>query len=282
MFKAQDVALCYLDESGDEFQPSSEGSGQIFAIGGLVVSAQQSDGLLMGFLKLKQRMLPELSGSNVKLSDLIRHEVKGSTLRRGLRESNKSKRAVVAFLDEVVALLESHQVNLVGQVHIKSNNALERDAYAKAVHAIVRRIDRTQSDGRRLLVVMDSRTKSKNIPTVHRLATQKFKAGSNHYQRLLETPLFGHSDAHPLLQLADIVTSVFLVVVAAVRFLGTYETHDGYEFMCARYSSRLHALQGLDLAQESTAHGTLKVKNHLDPSAGGELFVNPLTRKLTF
>ena len=73
--------LCYLDESGSaetytQLQPSSTPA---FVLVGVSVPAARQKSLAMEFLRLKQQFEPHLVGA--RLTDVIRHEVKGSRIR---------------------------------------------------------------------------------------------------------------------------------------------------------------------------------------------------------
>lgn len=228
----------------------------------------------MEFLRLKQRLLPQLQRQGTQLSDLIRHEVKGAGLRKDIRDGRRSRRSAFAMLDEVLRLLERYKAQVVAEVQIKPAHGLTRDAYPIAVQAILHRIDvASRNEVPHLLVVMDSRTKSKNNPTVHRLATQKFKSGSASFGRLLETPLFGHSDAHPLLQIADIIASAFMVVCATDAFVGGEATNTGYAMARQRYAPSLQALQVERSSKGIREPLGIKVSDHVDQKPTAELFI---------
>lgn len=275
MFNETSVDVCYLDESGDEQPVTALGQSAIFAIGGFLVSADNADALLMEFLKLKQRTFRQLARPGVRLSDLITHEVKGAQLRRDLREGTRwSVYTAMSFLDQLLALLEKHSAKLVGQIYVKSDASLSRYAYSIAVQKMISRVDKSYGAQRtRTLVVMDSRTKSKNTPTVRHLATQKFKSGSSDYKRLIETPVFGHSDAHPLIQIADIIVSGLLVPLAEVTFLPPdLVPHRGYTRAKNEFAHRLDALQLRSVVHRDSGLRGIAASNFRNGKRVAELF----------
>jgi hypothetical protein len=68
---------------------------------------------------------------------------------------------------------------------------------------------------RRGIVVLDSRTKNLNTQVAFSIFTQKFCAAGDGYPRIIEMPTFGHSDNHAGIQLADILCSTLLFPIAA-------------------------------------------------------------------
>lgn len=275
MFNETSIDICYLDESGDEQPLTAPGQSKIFAIGGFLVSTDSADALLMDFLRLKQRTFSQLARPGVRLSDLITHEVKGAQLRRDLREGTRwSVHTAMSFLDQFLTLLEKHGAKLVGQNYVKSDSSLSRYAYSMSVQQMIRRVDKSYGSRRtKMLVVMDSRTKSKNTPTVRHLATQKFKSGSSDYQRLIETPVFGHSDAHPLIQIADIVVSALLVPLAEATFFSPeLAPHHGYTRAKSIFANRLDALQLRSVVETDGSLRGIAVRNFQNDKRVAGLF----------
>lgn len=68
------------------------------------------------------------------------------------------------------------------------------------------------------LMILDSRTKVKNVGSVHGIITRKFKSGGDNLANLIESPVFGHSDSHIGLQLADIVASAGIFPMACAAY----------------------------------------------------------------
>ncbi len=77
------------------------------------------------------------------------------------------------------------------------------------------------------MCIADSRDHLKNVSVAHSVFTQKFRASSTVYSRILELPTFGHSENHAGIQVCDIVCSALLYPIAA-------------EVYCTGYIANLH------------------------------------------
>lgn len=215
------MLLCYLDESGDEAGVESPESSPLLVIGGIIVDADKASGLIHDFLHLKAKFFPRLAGEGNRLLDRVRFEVKGSSLRKQLRNSKNrnARRFVLTFLGDFLDLIDKYDVLVVGEVRVKTGSDLSVNAYALAVAAIARRLELLLgAEGAEGLMVLDSRTKHKNVVSVHSLTTRRFKQTGDAFPHLVDSPVFGHSDSHVLLQVADILTSGLLFPMHAKLF----------------------------------------------------------------
>ena len=102
--------------------------------------------------------------------------------------------------------------------------------------------------GDRGFVILDSRNKIKNVPVSHAIFTQNFSRNHDPYRELMELPLFGHSENHALIQVADWVSSAFLFPMAAIAYYREFEAdslhvHANYELLRQGFGQRLKALQ---------------------------------------
>ena len=240
------MLLCYLDESGDEVAVEAPESSPLLVIGGIIVDAVKASNLIHDFLSLKAKFFPRLAGEGNRLLDRVRFEVKGSTLRKELRTSKNrnAKRFVLTFLGDFLELIEKHEVRVVGEVRVKTGADLSANAYALAVTAIARRLElllgATGAEG---LMVLDSRTKHKNVVSVHSLTTRRFKQTGDAFPHLVDSPVFGHSDSHVLLQVADILTSGLLFPMHAKLFANpmgdNIHMSPEYQLLNEQFGSRL-------------------------------------------
>ena len=103
----------------------------------------------------------------------------------------------------------------------------------------------------------------------------KFSAGGNGYDYLAELPLFGHSENHAMLQLADWVGSAFLCPMATRAYYANLETvcvhaDPVFDVIRSRFGQRVKALQ-YRYEQEGRKLGGVSVL------AGGNLKVSPLS-----
>jgi hypothetical protein len=243
------VLLAYIDESGDEQSLRTPDDPPVLVIAGVVVSHDNVKNLVWRFLQLKKRYNPTLSKPHVKLSDLIRFEVKGSSLRKDIRSATRrNKRRAIGFLDALLKVLDEEGVTVIGEVYVKGEKPLSAWVYPDAVGKIATRFERQLQDAdTQGLIIMDARTKVKNTPSVHRLTTARFKSGGDTVPHLVESPTFGHSDAHVALQIADIVASALLFPMACVGYcdclLHNVHLNDEYASVRTRYGQKLKSLE---------------------------------------
>ena len=83
--------------------------------------------------------------------------------------------------------------------------------------------DKLQHENEQGIFILDSRNKVKNVPVAHGIFTMKFSAHGTGYDYLAELPLFGHSENHAMLQLADWVGSAFLCPMAVRAYYPNLE-----------------------------------------------------------
>ena len=97
-------------------------------------------------------------------------------------------------------LLAEEQATVIGEVYIKGEQPLSKWVYPKAVAALAERFEiQLTTAGTEGCMILDARTKVKNTPSVHRVTTARFKSGGDPFPHLIESPTFGHSDAHVVL-----------------------------------------------------------------------------------
>lgn len=249
--------LCYVDESGDAeaLRSAIPDAAPVFVLVGVTVPQQAVDDLTWDFLKLKKELNPSLAKDNVRLSDLIQAEMKGSTLRADFRKDGRGRnvrRRAFRALDKIFELREQPNCQLVGKIVVKvpddPNPPAERAVYSRAISEMAAsfqaQLGAANTDG---LMILDARTKVKNTPSVMGVTTQRFRKGGSAYPNLVESPLFGHSDTHVPLQIADIVASAVLFPIACSEYCGdlTWNTHphERYKQVKERYGEKLQRLE---------------------------------------
>ncbi len=249
--------LCYIDESGGFEAPNSgNGATPLMLFAGLIVPADAVAPLTNDFLALKRKFFP---GKASKHLDYLLAEVKGSDLRAGVRSTSRRKqRHAIGVLDAVVGLIEKHDVRLVGRVWIKDpTKGLEPSAsYTFAIQDIARHfnhfLDINDSAG---LVLCDGRLHRQDAQVAHSLFTQKYKTTGDALPRLVEAAVFGRSENHAGLQLADIVASAILFPMAARVY-------------CVGKVTGVHVQRRLDLVRTRYAV-RLRPRQYLYKDAGG-------------
>lgn len=121
-----------------------------------------------------------------------------------------------------------------------------RLAYASGMHFIARQfhglLELECAEG---LLVVDSREAKANARVAQLVCAAKF-AGMDQLPRLIEAPLFGRSDDHAGLQVADIVASALVFPVASTIFgpnlNGHPHLHQSDPLLARRYRKRLKGL----------------------------------------
>lgn len=266
------MLLCYVDESGDEQPLRTETDPPVLVLAGVVVDHRTARSLTYEFLQLKKAFHPSIAGPSVRLDELIRFEIKGSDLRKNLRDGSRNRRrAVLRFLDQFLDLLDSSNVKIVGQINIKGEKPLSKWVYPGAVAAIARQFEaqlaacHTRTPG---TMILDARTKNKNAPSVHRITTERFRSGGDPYSHLVESPVFGHSDAHVPLQVADLLASALLFPIACAAYanclLHNVHLNDGYAELRETYGGRLRKLEHRALDSRGRTSGGIEVIDYLN------------------
>ncbi|MBX3730446.1 MAG: DUF3800 domain-containing protein [Candidatus Sumerlaeia bacterium] len=226
----------------------------VFVLGMLVVDAGRLPNFTRDLLYLKQRYHPggvARPDPRPRFLDRILFEIKDADLRKQTCEaSRRRRRFAYRFMDEVVSLLEMHEVRLLARVWVKApeKEFAGRAIYTSSMQALCASFQQylceRNEDG---IVVADARLPQGNTQVAHSIFTQKFRAGGDAYDRLAEMPVFGHSLNHAGLQAVDLVTSAFIVPMAITTYceghLTSLHIRPGYAELKARFASRISHLQ---------------------------------------
>jgi len=248
------MQFCYVDESGDTgaYDATNPLSQPVLILTGLFCRQEQLSELTRDVMMLKKRFFPNRKNIAPHWHDWLRVEVKGSDLRRVLREdAANEQRRVLRFMDQVLRLLERRCVQIASRIYIKTllPEFDGTSVYASAVQKLVMAFDQRLKDAQEKgLMVLDSRNKPKNVRVSHSVFTMNFKSGGSEYDRLAELPLFGHSECHAIIQLADWLSSAFLFPMATYTYypelIGkTVHVDAKYVAVREKFGQRLKALQ---------------------------------------
>lgn len=248
------MLLCYVDESGDtgSYLPNERNSQPVFAISALFVHQSALKSLTCSVIELKKRFFPSYANGVKHWHDWLKVEVKGANLRRAIREgTHESRRHVVGFMEQVVRLMEQHHIRIVSRIYLKTPHSPfdGSSVYAAAVQRLGMAFeDWLQRENDKGIFILDSRNKVKNVPIAHGVFTMNFSSHGNAYDYLAELPLFGHSENHALLQLADWIGSAFLFPMAIRAFYSENQevcvhADSSLEIIRNRFGQRLKALQ---------------------------------------
>ena len=244
--------LCYIDEAGkgQTLDPARPDAPPVLVVGGFTVHDSHIKQMTWDFLSLKKKFRPQLRRA-VHLSEVIHTEIKGSDIRKDIRAGNRDeRRAAMLLLDSALAMLERYGARLLARVWVKEEGRAfnETGVYSTSVGSLTETFQAQLLDCHsRGVMILDSRTKSKNAPNVHCVTTRKYRAGGDSLKGVIESPVFGHSDTHTLLQLSDLVVSSLLFPIACHAYMSdvTWNVHcdDAYRPLREQFGERLKRLQ---------------------------------------
>lgn len=243
------VHLCYVDESGNDQVLDGHDAPPVLVLVGLSVTHARLPDMVHEFLRLKRQFNPQACGS--RLTETIRWEVKGSDLRADLRSpSRRRARRALAFLRSVLDLLDVCNASIDGEVWVKANGqGVPQAHYPTAISNIALNFHGQLAAADSLgVMILDARTKWKNVPSVHSITTRKNRVGGDQLPLLIESPVFGHSDAHVALQVADIVASALVFPMACAAYCRDLRDtnahgHASYEIVRQEFGLRLRNLE---------------------------------------
>ncbi len=206
-------------------------------------------------------------------------EIKGADLRRPFREQNRrSIRHATGFLDKTIGLLHSHDVRLVCRVWIKGPGEpfSPRSVYSFSVQALCDSFQAfLRAHDEMGLVIADSTMPQQNTIVSHSIFTGRYKQAGDRYPKLIEVPVFGHSDNHAGLQITDIVASALVFPICAYSFahgrIKNLHIHGRYERLAERYTPSLQAME-YRYATASGLAGGLVVSDPVGRHGTGHLF----------
>lgn len=243
--------ICYIDEAGcTGYLPSATSDIQpVLVICGLVINQANIQALTRDFIDLKKRFFPRLLPTNALNLDWMCKEIKGADLRKSVINP-REKRHAVGVLDNIIRLLQKYNCHLIGRVWVKGiglpfdGNAVYTSSIQyihKWFNAWLASVDSTG------IVICDHRDPGKNAKVSHSIFTQKYKSFGDEYPRILEMPVFGHSENHAGIQLGDILCSSFLFPMAVHAYctgrVTSVHVRGGYDQITDRYAAHLEALQ---------------------------------------
>jgi len=243
--------IFYVDEAGTAGCLASKDSSvqPVFVQAGVFLQDTQLATVTREFLELKQTFFPGRIANDVRFLDSVLVEIKGAALRKQVRGSRNESRHAVGFLEKALRILDRSEARLVGRVWVKGigveNNA--RSLYTFSLQDNCRHFQRflTQRNDQGLVIV-DSRYKQENVNAAHSLFTQKHTRGGDGLDRILEMPVYGHSENHVGLQLADLLCSALLFPIACHSYCTGYvenlHVHNAYRVLKTRFGRTLTSM----------------------------------------
>jgi Protein of unknown function (DUF3800) len=246
------LQLCYVDESGtaETLLDTDPRQQPVIVIAGVSLPERDLSAVTHEWIELKTRFYPSIGRQGHGWLDAILHDMKGAKLRKGFRvgASGRRRKQAVGLIDGVLGLLERHEARIVGRVWVKRLGVVNKDMsiHGASLQFICAAFDAGLPRGERGMVVVDSQTYQHNHRLAHSVFTQRFGTNPQH-RGLVDLPVFGHSDNHAGLQIADFLCSAVLAPVACAVYAGGYagwNTHcdSGYLDIRERFGERLQAL----------------------------------------
>lgn len=227
-FGTEPLQLCYVDESGKaETLTVADGDQQpVIVVAGVSIPEDQLTAVTHEWLELKRRYFPNIKAKGQRgWLDAILVEGKGTTVRRGYRSraTRRQRQHAHGIIDGVLRVLEKHDGRVLGRVWVKQLDAVndEMAVHSSSLQFICAAFHSGLGDDERGMVVVDSQTHRHNHRLAHSVFTQRFGRHPTH-RKLVDMPVFGHSDNHAGLQIADYVCSALLAPLAATVFAGGY------------------------------------------------------------
>jgi Protein of unknown function (DUF3800) len=282
------VKVCYVDESGGfEAEGSSDAATPLMVIAGLIVDHKFVRPITTDYLRLKQTFYPNALGSAPPhLLDYILAEIKSTDLRKDLRSArSKDRRHAIVYLDRIISLLETYRARIIGRVWVKEpGHGLDpAGTYNYAIQDLARHFDHFLARGRQTgLMVCDSRMHGQNRQVSHGVFTHKHKVAGDEFPNLVESPMFGVSDNHAGLQLADILAGAFVFPIACRVYCHgcTSIPHmsERYERLRDRYANRLRRLQYFYGDASDRSRGGFVVSDHRASRPSSHLFRPPVKK----
>lgn len=247
--------FCYIDEAGDTsaIKNREDTSQPVLAIAAMFLPAAGVHLLTRDLLNLKRQFFPGLTGTTGHDLDDMRSEVKGGALRRAIRVGGRNqRRQAFGFLDGALDAIDAAGARLVAQVWIKPLGGAFKGipVYAASVQRCCEHFQSfLGARGDTGVVIADSRNHHGNVPVSHAVFTRQHqrKWPGNLYPRILEAPLFGHSDNHAALQITDLLCSALLFPMAAQVYCAAHysanpHVHANDARIGARYRERIRGM----------------------------------------
>jgi len=246
------MQFCYIDEAGctgtlphnnSPIQPA-------FVICGIIIDQQHIINFTRDFLLMKKKYFPNMC-SGMHYLDVIKEEIKGSDLRRLIRKGRNQRRFAFRFINDSLNLLEKYHTSIIGRVSIKPI-AVEfngRAVYTSSIQHIAsgfQHLLTTRNDVG--MLIADSRDKGGNAIVSHSIFTQKYKMTGDIYDRILEMPVYGHSDNHAGIQITDLIVSAIIFPISTTVYCSGHinnSMHHHPQFLNIRrlFGKRLSQLQ---------------------------------------
>jgi hypothetical protein len=204
------MQLCYVDESGtaERLTETDRDQQPVVVIAGISLPERELTKITREWIELKTTFYPSIAQSGHGWLDAILQDIKGAKIRAGFRAkaSVRQKKNSVGLLDGTLTLLERYDAKIIGRIWMKRLDVENQDMsmHGAALQHICGAFDAGLPTDERGMVVVDSQTYQHNHKLAHSMFTQRFGKEPKHCG-LVDMPVFGHSDNHAGLQMADMM-----------------------------------------------------------------------------
>lgn len=218
---------------------------------GLFIPRSEQNAVTSKFIALKRTFFPGMHSGSRHVLDGILPEIKGSDIRRTIADGNRDQRRhACGFLDKIFSILEDHNSKIVSRVWIKGigDPFNGKSVYTFSIQNIYTHFQHYLIDGNKNgVVIADSRNQGLNVNVSHSIFTQKHSISGDKWDKIVEVPLFGHSDNHAGIQICDILCSAILTPMAIKTYceghISSVHVKPGYSRIKTRYSDKIKNLQ---------------------------------------
>lgn len=196
--------------------------------------------------------------------------------------TRRRRRHTIGVLDRIVQLIETYEIRLVGRIWVKAaTEALEpRASYTYAIQDMARHfnhfLDQNRASG---LILCDGRRHYQDAQVAHSIFTMKHKRAGDELPGTVEATVFGRSENHVGLQIADIVVSGLLFPMAArvycTGLTGGFHADPAFDGLRRRYAARLRSRQHLYRDATGKMRGGVVVSDKLGRQPSRRLFELP-------
>lgn len=176
--------ICYVDEAGDTAPvPAATSPVQpVIVLSALMVKQDCIKQFTKDFLAAKRKFFPKYCGKRGHQLEDMMIELKGSVLRKEIRELRKLRRHHFGYLDAILGILQAHNAKFTATVWVKAlGMPLDGTAvYTTTIQMMCRQfqefLTRNNDYG---IMVADFRTPGLNARVSHAIFTQKHKAAGD-------------------------------------------------------------------------------------------------------
>jgi Protein of unknown function (DUF3800) len=265
--------VCFIDEAGcpGALASASAEIQPVFLISGLFIEQKNITPLTKEFLDVKRKYFPKLLTNSTHDLNHLLHEIKGADdLRKPIRKKGKHATAQLRFIDDVLGLLVKYDVKLFSRIWVKgiAKPFKGMSIYTITIHHLFRAFnDFLAKRGCTGIAIADFRNLQLNSPISHTILTRKLKASGDEFPNILELPVFGHSQNHAMLQIADVISSTILFPMATHTFCNGHVRnrllHPRDGFFKIRFSRRIKNLQ-VSYSSKGRRHHGISVDDGLE------------------